>query len=442
VYKKPCTCCAVESKLLSTPNSRLCARWCLHWQQEGKLVDYPNWQCFHKDMITPEKIAELQEQSTELQQEFAGLTARFDSIWETSSIDIRQDPRGDPQANWKRDPKSIFYDFEQGDDSERNAFMARVANDLLLRNLQLTGDLSSMRETLKAALAKEFTLREIQEDLSWGTINLRSAFYLVINAIPCILHMENRVGLKILTRLLRLGLDNWVAGVCGEGSCESVRMKNFIQKIEAICSTTIWGREDRPVTWRCPYDAEKKAVGKLCLDNVRTRSAIASLELLIDVCVVPEQRQLWKRTIGYYEASLKILLKREDLTLDEVYSFQWEIDCFAQDWVKLNKGNEGATNYIHDLQSGHIADYLIHWRNLYVHSQQGWEALNFAVKKYWFRCTNRGGGRGSGNRLEPMAKWFQRRLVWMTGIPFAEMQVKVKSGEDFNLEELDDMDML
>jgi hypothetical protein len=179
-------------------------------------------------MITPEKIAELQEQSTKLQQEFAGLTARFDSIWETSSIDIRQDPRGDPQANWKRDPKSIFYDFEQGDDSERNAFMARVANDLLLRNLQLTGDLSSMRETLKAALAKEFTLREIQEDLSWGTINLRSAFYLVINAIPCILHMENRVGLKILTRLLRLGLNNWVAGVCGKGTCESVRMKNFI----------------------------------------------------------------------------------------------------------------------------------------------------------------------------------------------------------------------
>jgi hypothetical protein len=165
--------------------------------------------------------------------------------------------------------------------------MARVANNLLLRNLQLASDLSAMREMLKAALAKEFTLREIQEDLSWGTINLWSAFYLVINAIPCILHMENRVGLKILTSLLCLGLDNWVAGVCGEGSCKLVRMKNFIQKIEAICSTTIWGHEDCPVTWRCPYDAEKKAVGKPCLDNVRTRSAIASLELLIDVCAVP-----------------------------------------------------------------------------------------------------------------------------------------------------------
>jgi hypothetical protein len=73
-------------------------------------------------------------------------------------------------------------------------------------------------------------------------------------------------------------------------------------------------------------------------------------------------------------------LKGKDLSLDKGYSFQWEINRFAQDWVKLNKGFEGATNYIHDLQSGHIADYLIHWRKLYVHSQQGWEALDFAVK--------------------------------------------------------------
>jgi hypothetical protein len=54
--------------------------------RKPNLGDYPNWQCFHKDMITSEKIAKLTEQSMELQQEFAGLTARFDTIWESSSI--------------------------------------------------------------------------------------------------------------------------------------------------------------------------------------------------------------------------------------------------------------------------------------------------------------------------------------------------------------------
>jgi hypothetical protein len=163
-------------------------------------------------MITPGKVAELAEQSTKLQQEFAGLTARFDSIWAGSLIDIRQDPRGDAQANWKQNHKSIFYYFEQANDSERNAYMARVANNIVLRDLELNGSLSVMRDMLKAALAKEFTLQEIQEDISWGTINLQTAFYLVINAVPCILHMENRVGLKILTRLLRLGLSSSWSG--------------------------------------------------------------------------------------------------------------------------------------------------------------------------------------------------------------------------------------
>jgi hypothetical protein len=160
-------------------------------------------------------------------------------------------------------PKSIFYNFEQANNSERNAFIGRVANNLLLCELELTGDLSVMRDMLKVAFAKEFTLREIQEDIEWGTISQRMAFYLIINAIPCILHMENRVGLKILTRLLRLGLDNWVTGICGEGICELAWMKNFIKKIKNICSHSIWGQEEWPDTWKCPYGMEKKAVRKL-----------------------------------------------------------------------------------------------------------------------------------------------------------------------------------
>jgi hypothetical protein len=71
------------------PNPTLCACWCLHGQeQDGKLDDYyPSWQCFHKEMIMPAKIAELREQSDELQEEFTGLTARFETIWADGLID-------------------------------------------------------------------------------------------------------------------------------------------------------------------------------------------------------------------------------------------------------------------------------------------------------------------------------------------------------------------
>jgi hypothetical protein len=48
-------------------------------------------------MIMPAKIAELRELSDELQQEFAGITARFETICADSMIDIRQDPGENPK---------------------------------------------------------------------------------------------------------------------------------------------------------------------------------------------------------------------------------------------------------------------------------------------------------------------------------------------------------
>ena len=99
-------------------------------------------------------------------------------------------------------------------------------------------------------------------------------------------------------------------------------------------------------------------------------------------------------------------------------------------------GEEGVTNYILDLHAGCISDYLFHWRNLHTHSQQGWENMNFAIKRYWFRCTNRGGGKGGGNRLEPMARWFQRRFIWMMGYEYEHMLDVVNAATAADLEDI------
>jgi hypothetical protein len=87
------------------------------------------------------------------------------------------------------------------------------------------------------------------------------------------------------------------------------------------------------------------------------------------------------------DSGLLLLLIREDLKDKQIYDFQWKIDQFAQGWFQINMGNEGMTNYLHDLHAGHIIDYLVHRRDLYTHSQQGWENMNFAIKRYWFRYT-------------------------------------------------------
>jgi hypothetical protein len=59
-----------------------------------------------------------------------------------------------------------------------------------------------MQERLKSAITMEYTLRHIEDELTHGSVSMATAMYLVINALPCILHLENRVGLKIMTRLL------------------------------------------------------------------------------------------------------------------------------------------------------------------------------------------------------------------------------------------------
>jgi hypothetical protein len=109
-----------------------------------------------------------------------------------------------------------------------------------------------------------------------------------------------------------------------------------------------------------------------------------------------------------------------------------------QGWFKINnEGKEGVTNYVHDLHAGHIGDCLFHWRNLHMHWQQGWENVNFAIKRHWFWCTNRGGGEGRSNRLLPLARWSQRRFAWMMGFEHEQMLVAVKNGTDADLDDVE-----
>jgi hypothetical protein len=97
----------------------------------------------------------------------------------------------------------------------------------------------------------------------------------------------------------------------------------------------------------------------------------------------------------------------------------------------------GVTNHMHDLVSGHISNYLFHWCNIYIHQQQGWEALNFAAKKYWFCCANRKGRRESKNRSVPLAQWLQRCMICMSGLSYKAIKKNVKAGVDFDVKAID-----
>jgi hypothetical protein len=123
--------------------------------------------------------------------------------------------------------------------------------------------------------------------------------YLSIDALPCILHLENRVGFKLLTRLLWIGLGRAKAGLIdGLGTNQKDRIANFLKGVEHRCNTVIWGSKDFPVWWTCPYDDKEKDIGTLCLDNERTHMAVDSIEELVHFCFPDKNERIeWSLTI-------------------------------------------------------------------------------------------------------------------------------------------------
>jgi hypothetical protein len=153
-------------------------------------------------MVTPERIAELWEHSEQIQLQLGNLSEKVDSLADLSKVNCREDPRGAGQGNAIHDVASIHFDHTRANETDKNTYLMSLAHDLAIQNLDTTGSVSEMRERLKKALVMEYLLREIEADIAHGTISQRSALYLIINTIPCILHLENRVGLKLFTRLL------------------------------------------------------------------------------------------------------------------------------------------------------------------------------------------------------------------------------------------------
>jgi hypothetical protein len=177
-------------------------------------------------MITPQWIAKISEESEQIELQLGNLAGKMESLADHSKLNCLEDPRGIGQGYTIHDMASIHFDTTHSNQTDRNTYLMALANDLTIQNLETAGRINEMQERLKRTLCLEYVLKEIEGDIAHGTISQCSALYLIINAIPCILHLENRVGLKIFTRLLRIGLDNVKEGVIlGTKASKNIRIQ-------------------------------------------------------------------------------------------------------------------------------------------------------------------------------------------------------------------------
>ena len=300
--------------------------------------------------------------------------------------------------------------------TERQAFSCLFTNELMLRGHDINGNLETRRERLQLALKDEATISRLSKEIAHGEVK-EGAYFLLMHTLPCILHMENRNGIKILSMLLVEGISNAKKKLSyTDINAEGTRVSAFISDVEDLINKSMLGTNADPCQWMCPFDFKKKELGPITMDNVRTRRIMDSLDIMVDVCVVDEGRKAsWMRALDQYRIAMVLLRKKDDFTNEEIASFQGHADKFFQVWLQLFQ-KEGITNYIHMIGSGHIADYLYKWKNLYRFSQQGWEAMNSLIKTFFFRRTSHGGGvRGESkkSRLVPIARWLQRRMIFL-----------------------------
>ena len=103
------------------------------------------------------------------------------------------------------------------------------------------------------------------------------------------------------------------------------------------------------------------------------------LELLVEECILIEDHKAkWLACIPKFrDGMIQLSRGREDFDDTAIFLFQKDIDEFFQLWVELWGLEQGCTNYIHMMSSGHLSVYLKKWKNLYRHLQQGVGGVQF-----------------------------------------------------------------
>ena len=141
----------------------------------------------------------------------------------------------------------------------------------------------------------------------------------LLHKIPCILHCENRIGIKLLTMLL----------IEGFSKAENQRIKVYAEQIQTIFNNRILGDDDSPAQWRLPMDDNGKNEGIIHLDNNRIQKIISNFDALANVSISDHSQLLkYSYCIPQYRQGMIILWQQEEFTDGDVKKFQEHINLW------------------------------------------------------------------------------------------------------------------
>ena len=191
----PCHCCGILSADLVKANTSPCTRWCQQnalFEDAGQEDRVGKKKCYHHDLVDDDRLKQVIVETEVLK---VSMRNALVVINLTSKINREKDVLVTTHVGETRNSASIHY--QSVTSAERLAYSRLINVELHLRDLSEIRNLLERQERLRSALVDEIRLKRLTKTLHYCTPR-QGALFLLQRCIPCILHLENRVGLKLL----------------------------------------------------------------------------------------------------------------------------------------------------------------------------------------------------------------------------------------------------
>ena len=120
-------------------------------------------------------------------------------------------------------------------------------------------------------------------------------------ALPCLLHLENRTSEAIIAHLLRAGYN------LREGNKEQT--DQYIAAVQLIINEGIFGNPGCASNWIYPINKDG-SMGDTKFANWRARRIVERIDDIIEVCLPGDerlaQRQQWSQTCAAYRSTIEV----------------------------------------------------------------------------------------------------------------------------------------
>jgi hypothetical protein len=181
------------------------------------------------------------------------------------------------QATKHIDHNHIDYEIPQHDPEKLRQYTQFIARECNLRKINIQGgQLEEWRSLLRQSVVMEKYISYLLNVRKWKnegreTVSIVEVVELLI---PCILHLENRVGEKLITIILRKGLDTY-RGPKG----------HYLKFVEDAFQRQILGSETSPSHWKLKYskdDNNNYRVEPIQVKNRVSRQIITEIDVIIE----------------------------------------------------------------------------------------------------------------------------------------------------------------